>query len=148
MCQALDTQCLLVSELIPAAAQPHTGTYTYADADTFTHVHAHRTHRNTQISTLMCKVHTQMSTHTHSCRLAEMCTHSHTESVSCAQHMPHIQTYTCRDRLVPHTNILQEQSGEQWGTKSHKGGRDIRHISDFQRPGSPARRPGWLSGTE
>lgn len=143
MCQALDTQCLLVSELIPAAAQPHTCTYTYADADTFTHVHAHRTHRNTQTSTLMCKVHTQMSTHTLSCRHAEMCTHSHTESVSCAQHMPHIQTYT-----GPPPHILQEQQGEQWGTKSHKGGRDIRHISDFLRLRSPAQRPGWLSGTE
>lgn len=109
MCQALDTQCLLLSELIPAAAQPHTCSHTYADADTSTRVHAHRTHRNTQTNTLMCKVHTQMSTHTHSCRLAEMCTQSHRISLMHTAHATHTDIHMHRQTGPPHTSFRSSQ---------------------------------------
>lgn len=104
--------CCCLSSFLPL--HNLTCSHTYAHADMSTWVHAHRTHRDTQTSTLMRGVHT----HTHVD--SKICAHRHTESVSCTQHMPHMQTNTCTDRLAP-THSLQEQQGEQGGTKSHQG---------------------------
>lgn len=112
--------CCCLSSFLPLHNLTHA--HTRMHTQTCPHGFMHTEHTATPRQAPSCAkcTHRGVHTHTHTHVDSQRCAHRHTESVSCTQHMPHMQTYTCTARLAP-THSLQEQQGEQGGLRATRG---------------------------